>query len=155
LPTDHIYIDTTTGSSSDAASLTALQSKIKDIKNSLVPFGYKNLYIYGIDEARGSVLQSERTAWTTTHASGAMVYAAGYADMVGIVGDLLDVAVLDAPLDPVQAAQWHSYGKRVFSYDNPQVGVENPEIYRKNYGFVLWNAGYDGAMDNAYQARVR
>ena len=37
------------------------------------------------------------------------------------------------------------------SYGNPQVGIENPEIYRKNYGFALWNAGYDGAMDFAYQ----
>jgi hypothetical protein len=29
--------------------------------------------------------------------------------------------------------------------------VENPEIYRKNFGFTLWNDGYDGAMDYAYQ----
>jgi hypothetical protein len=29
--------------------------------------------------------------------------------------------------------------------------VENPEIYRQNYGFDLWNAGYDGAMNFAYQ----
>jgi hypothetical protein len=29
--------------------------------------------------------------------------------------------------------------------------VENPELYRKNYGFALWNAGYDGSMDYAYQ----
>ena len=42
----------------------------------------------------------------------------------------------------------------IFSYGNPQVGVENPEIYRKNYGFALWNAGYDGAMDFAYQYQV-
>jgi len=152
IPTDHIYIDTTTGNSTDAASLAKLQSKIKDVKNSLIPFGYEDLYIYGIDEARGDVLQSERTAWVTTHNSGAMVFVACYHDAVDIVGDLLDVAVLDAPLDSNQAAQWHSYGKRVFSYDNPQVGVENPEIYRKNFGFVLWNAGYDGAMDFAYQS---
>ncbi len=74
-----------------------------------------------------------------------------YNDAVNIAGDLLDIAVLDGSLDPAQAAQWHSYGKRVLSYDNPQVGVENPEIYRKNFGFALWNAGYDGAMNYAYQ----
>jgi hypothetical protein len=27
-------------------------------------------------------------------------------------------------------------------------------MYRKNFGFTLWNAGYDGAMDYAYQAEV-
>jgi hypothetical protein len=32
--------------------------------------------------------------------------------------------------------------------------VENPEIYRKNFGFALWNAGYDGAMDYAYQYKT-
>jgi hypothetical protein len=30
--------------------------------------------------------------------------------------------------------------------------VENSEIYRTNYGFTLWNNGYDGAMDFAYQS---
>ena len=51
----------------------------------------------------------------------------------------------------LKSAQWHSSGKRLFSYGNPQSGVENPDIYRKNYGVALWNAGYDGAMDFAYQ----
>jgi hypothetical protein len=40
------------------------------------------------------------------------------------------------------------------SYGNPQVGVENPETYRVNYGLALWNAGYDGAMDFAYQYKM-
>jgi len=46
---------------------------------------------------------------------------------------------------------WHSYGHKIFLYNRPQVGIENSEIYRRNYGFALWNAGYDGAMDFAYQ----
>ncbi len=58
---------------------------------------------------------------------------------------------LSDTLNATLATKWHSHGKRIFSYGNPQVGVENPEIYRKNYGFALWNAGYDGAMDFAYQ----
>jgi hypothetical protein len=31
------------------------------------------------------------------------------------------------------------------------VGVEDPVIYRRNFGLVLWRSGYDGAMDYAYQ----
>ncbi|RPI38330.1 MAG: hypothetical protein EHM53_09150 [Methanoregulaceae archaeon] len=68
-----------------------------------------------------------------------------------IVGDLLDTAIVAGPLNTTQAAQWHMNGKRIFSYANPQVGVENPYLYRKNYGFALWNAGYDGTMNYAYQ----
>jgi len=36
-------------------------------------------------------------------------------------------------------------------YANPQVGVEDPMSYRRNFGLVLWRAGFDGAMDYAYQ----
>ncbi len=81
------------------------------------------------------------------------VAVSGNQNAVDIVGDLLDVAIFADSLNTTQAAKWHSYGKKIFSYANPQVGVENPEIYRKNYGFALWNAGYDGAMDYAYQHR--
>ena len=67
------------------------------------------------------------------------------------VMDILDTGVVCDVPNATQAELWHNYGHRIFSYGNPQVGVENPEIYRKNYGFALWNAGYDGAMNFAYQ----
>ena len=50
-----------------------------------------------------------------------------------------------------QVGQWHNIGKPLYIYAYPQVGVENPEIYRNNYGVALWNAGYDGSMNWAYQ----
>jgi hypothetical protein len=121
------------------------------VRDTLSPFGYRDMYLSGKDEATGDVLRSERTVWQTVHSSGAKVFVACFDDAVDIVGNLLDVAVLNGPLNPAQVAKWHSFGKRVFSYDNPQVGVENPDIYRRNFGFALWNAGYDGAMDYAYQ----
>jgi len=33
----------------------------------------------------------------------------------------------------------------------PHDGVEEPETYRRNSGLGLWKAGYDGAMNYAYQ----
>ncbi|GAH00485.1 unnamed protein product [marine sediment metagenome] len=39
----------------------------------------------------------------------------------------------------------------MFNYGHPQCGVEEPETYRRNFGLLLWKAGYDGAMDYAYQ----
>ena len=50
-----------------------------------------------------------------------------------------------------EAARWHAYGNKVFCYANPQTGVENPVVYRRNYGFLLWINDYDGAATNAYQ----
>ena len=152
LPTDHIYVvEWGTGNPTDAAGLAALQHGISVVKNLNAPFGYKDTYIYGKDEAQGDTLLSERPAWQATHDSGAKVFVAVFDDAVDKVGDLLDVAVLDGPLDATQTTKWHSYGKKVLSFDNPQIGVENPELYRKNFGFALWSAGYDGAMDYAYQ----
>jgi len=42
-------------------------------------------------------------------------------------------------------------GSIVLSYANPQVGIENPELYRRNYGLGLFFYGYDGCMNFAYQ----
>lgn len=50
-----------------------------------------------------------------------------------------------------EADKYHNIGHQVFNYANPQVGVENPEAYRRNYGLLLWQNDYDGAMDYAYQ----
>ena len=46
---------------------------------------------------------------------------------------------------------WHRVGSKIFSYSNPQVGVEEPLLYRYNYGLALWKANCDGAMTFAYQ----
>ena len=52
---------------------------------------------------------------------------------------------------PEKAKRWHSVGSEIFSYSNPQVGVEEPLLYRYNYGLARWKADYDGAMTFAYQ----
>jgi hypothetical protein len=113
--------------------------------------GYTSTYFYGIDEAMGSKVTAQRTAWQTVHNNGGKMYVAGDKDLIDLVPDLLDLVVLGGSPDTTQVARWHSYGKRIYSYGDPQAGIENPEIYRKNYGVALWNAGYDGTMPFAYQ----
>jgi PKD repeat protein len=152
LPTDHIYVvSMETGNPTTQAGLTALATQVKKWKNITAQYGYSDLYIYGMDEATGSTLQSERLAWQTAKQNGAKIFVAGSTDAADIVGDLLNVAVIAGALNTSQASKWHSYGQKLFSYANPQVGIENAELYRKNYGFALWNAGYDGEMNYAYQ----
>jgi hypothetical protein len=152
LPQDRIYLlGIETGNASDSASLTTLAEGVKQWKSITSHYGYSEIYVYGIDEAQGSILSSERPAWKTVKQNGAKLFVAGNPAMVDVVGDLLDTAVVAGPLNTTLAEQWHRYGQKIFSYANPQVGIENPEIYRRNYGFALWNAGYDGEMDYAYQ----
>ncbi len=68
-----------------------------------------------------------------------------------LVGDLLDLAICAGRPVPAEAEKWHGAGHRIFSYANPQVGLEQPETYRRNFGLLIWKAGYDGACDYAYQ----
>ena len=115
LPNDHIYVvEWQTGNPTDAAGLATLQHGIGVVKDLNEPFGYEDNYFYGLDEAEGDVLRSERTAWQATHNSGAKVFASCFDDAVGISGDLLDLAVLDGPIDTAQVAAWHNRGSRSF-----------------------------------------
>ncbi len=156
LPIDHIYLHDgiETGNPTSQTDLTNLKNNVIRWKNTCAQYGFGEVYIYGIDEGSDDILQSERPAWQAVHSTGAKVYAAvsNNNNAVNIVGDILDVAIFADRLDTTQAAAWHNYGHKIFSYANPEAGVENAETNRKNYGFALWNAGYDGEMIYAYQA---
>ena len=160
LPRDTIYIwgaspgqDAYIGNASDPAGLETIADTVVKWRNHTETHGYTNTCFYGMDEATGDTLVSQRAAWQTVHDNGGKMFVAVDTDAVDSVGDLLDVAVLYGVHNTTQVTEWHGLGKKVFSYGNPQVGIENPEIYRTNYGFTLWNDGYDGAMDFAYQDR--
>ena len=156
LPMDHIYLHDgiETGNPTSQTDLTNLKNNVIRWKNTCAQYGFGQVYIYGIDEGSNDILQSERPAWQAVHSPGAKVYAAvsDNQEAVDVVGDLLDIVVFAYSPNTTQAAKWQSYGQRIFSYANPESGVEDPELYRKNYGFALWNAGYDGEMIYAYQA---
>jgi hypothetical protein len=152
LSNDALYsIGITTGSPSTQADLDALKTRIAAYRSVASQNGYKELYVYGIDEAVGEVLLSERPAWQAVHDAGAKAFVACGTTAVDLVGDLLDLAVMDGVWKPDQVAKWHGKGKKIFSYGNPQGGLENPEIYRANYGIGFWSVGYDGEMTYAYQ----
>jgi len=84
--------------------------------------------------------------------AGAKTFVAGFPGQFEAIGDVLDLSCMGPYLgaDEKEADKWHSIGHKITSYSNPQSGVENPEVYRRNYGLVLWKADFDGAMDFAY-----
>lgn len=45
----------------------------------------------------------------------------------------------------------HSSVHRIWSYGLPNVRVEQPATFRRNYGLAVWHAGFDGACPCAYQ----
>lgn len=127
--------------------------------NRITPVFKKNgvevLYIYGIDEAEGSLLSSQRQLWSELRKKGIKIFVAGYKKTFELIGDQLDLLVFAGAPDITEADKLHSVGHKIYSYNNPQVGAENPYIYRKNYGLEIWRAGFDGVMTYAYQASFR
>ena len=152
LPTDTLYtLGISTGNPTSEAQLEALRSGVEKWVDLAQQHGYDEVYVYGIDEATGERLKAQRAAWEAVHDAGAKVFVACYKGTFEVMGDLLDLAVYaHAPL-PEEAEKYHEAGHQIFCYANPQVGVEEPETYRRNFGLLLWQSGYDGAMDYAYQ----
>jgi len=152
LPKDKLFVTTfETGTPQSSSALSSLKSTVTNWKNKIAQYGYSNLHVYGIDEATGTTLLNERAGWQAVHEAGAKVFASGYYQHYDAVGDLLDVAIIQPTPRKEQADLYHSVGHQIYNYSNPMVGIEDPEIYRKNYGFLLWTNNYDGVMNYAYQ----
>lgn len=152
LPKNKLYIlGADTGNAADSAGLADLGNEVTSWVTFTSGYNYSSLYFYGKDEATEAALASQRPAWQTVREKGGRVFATCYQGAVDIVGDIMDTAVLSGTLNVTEAAKWHNEGKQVVSYGNPQVGVEDADIYRRNYGIGLVCSGYDGALDYAYQ----
>jgi hypothetical protein len=154
LPSDKLYairVGTSEMERFDPDDLALLTAEIDQWKKLISQYGYGTLFVYGKDEAKAEVLVAQRPAWEAAHAAGAKVFVAGYKGAVDLVGDLLDLQVLSSTFKPDEVTKWHRLGKKVFIYGNPQVGVEDAAVYRRNYGIALLCNGYDGAMNYAYQ----
>ena len=140
-----------TGNTSDPAQLAALQDDVRKWTDLCAEFGYDPVYFYGMDEATGDRLQSQKMTWQAVQDAGGRTFVACYKKTFEAMGPLLNCAVLAGHPDPAEAEKWHSVGSLAFCYANPQVGPEEPETFRRNFGLLLWKAGFDGAMDYAYQ----
>jgi hypothetical protein len=162
LPKDKIYIlgswsghNAYIGNGTTPEELAAIAATVMNWRSITESHGYTTAYFYGIDERKGDELLAQRTAWQTVHNNGGKMWVSCTIGTADAVGDLLDAPVLYGarPATEISAeiAKFHGHGQHVLTYGNPQAGIENPVTYRKNYGFALWNAGYDGAMDFAYQ----
>ncbi|MFP4248326.1 MAG: hypothetical protein ACLFU7_01630 [Armatimonadota bacterium] len=140
---DNLYY-LTARASSDSETVT-------DIIETAERFGFENVYFYGRDEARGDALRAQRDDFERIHELGGKVFAAGYHDQsFPIVGDLKDLLVSHSDPSKEIADAWHSQGAKVFSYANPQSGLEEPETYRRNFGLLLAVNDYDGGMTYAH-----
>jgi hypothetical protein len=117
----------------------------------LANYGYTEVYFYGEDEVAGQALLDQRESWQAIRNAGGKMFASCHGDAFDLVGNMLDLAVYEGPPSAEEAGKWYGESHQIFCYSNPQAGVERPESYRRNFGLLLWQADYDGAMNFAYQ----
>ena len=136
------------------ASLADLRQKVKDIIAVVKEeCGHAEVYFYGVDEAQKEKVEAQRLLWEAIHEAGGRVMTSDSTPShftAGPEGRLIDIAILAHGASADAAARRHAVGGKVFSYCNPQGGVENPMLYRRNYGISLWKANYDGFATYCY-----
>jgi len=146
-----LYLGLQTGAPHRPEELERLKQKVKALVAFAKTKDIHQVYIYGIDEARGKRLRTERLAFKGVHEAGGKVFVACGSDFADLVGDLLDLPIYSGIPPSSNIEKVHKFGHKIWNYGNPQCGVEEPLTYRRNYGLLLWQKGLDGTCDYAYQ----
>ncbi|NDK16763.1 MAG: hypothetical protein COZ06_29795, partial [Armatimonadetes bacterium CG_4_10_14_3_um_filter_66_18] len=132
------------GSPTEPDALRALQDNVRKAIGLAGEYGFQGVYFYGIDEATGEKLLSQKPAWQAVHEAGGKIIVSGYAGHLKAVGDILDLFNRAGDPGSENVAEWHRFGNKVWNYANPQTPVEDPEVYRRNYGLYDWRLDLDG-----------
>ena len=143
------------GAPTEPTDLEALKTKVKRVIEIAKSHGINEVYFYGLDERRGEELTAQRPAWEAVREVGGKIYVAGYkGSNFPLMGDIQDLLICAGPPSKEEADKWHSLGHKIWNYANPQPGIENPEIYRRNFGLLLWQKDYDGATGWIYHSSI-
>lgn len=146
-----LYLAKVTGNTISEQKLFKLSNYTTSLLEIVKRYDVTSLYLYGKDEARSRELVSQKKAWFQVREAGAKIFATGYKNYYEPMAKMTDLLVWHGKPSIEDARKIHALGNRVFSYHNPQSGPENPYLFRKNYGLLLWQNEYDGAMVYAYQ----
>lgn len=133
------------GNPTEPAALETLRENVRRTIRIATEYGFPQVYFYGLDEATGDRLRSQRPAWEAVHEAGGKVIVSGFEGQLEAVGDLLDLFNRAGNPALEQPAEWHRRGHKVWNYGHPQTPVEDPLVYRRNYGLFLWKLDFDGA----------
>ncbi|MBC8350397.1 MAG: hypothetical protein H8E66_00315 [Planctomycetes bacterium] len=125
-------------------ALARLKVNVSKLLRAAADHGFTDVYFYGLDEAKGKVLHSQKPAWKAVREAGGKVMTSGSLGMVPEFGPILDLINHNMPAPSCEVAGWHHHGRLVWNYGNPQSAVEDPELFRRNYGLFNWRHDLDG-----------
>ena len=116
-------------------------------------FGYEDIYFFGGEELSAEEWVEKEKSWPAMRKLGGKVFVPRPDPELAKLVDLGVASFGKKTFEEALARSrfYHSVGSRIFAKGNPQGGVEDPEIYRRNYGLILAALEYDGSMSYAYQ----
>lgn len=126
-----------------------LESAINLIDPVFNKYDVNNYYVYAIEERKGKELVKIREHLKVAQNKGLKTFVAGYEGTLGVMSKYLDVFI--SKTKKIDNVSKEFMEKRKILTHKPQVGVENPMLYRTEYGVELWKSGLDGAMPYSYQ----
>lgn len=107
--------------------------------------GHENLHFYGNDEAAGywGLRVNQEPFWIAVREAGGKISGADGTSSFEQVADLQNVLAITEN-DSAHARKWHSVGGRCLNYADPFSGAENPLIFRRKCGLLMYKNNYDG-----------
>ena len=149
---DLYFLGITTGNYGDDRDVEKRLKAFDKIRKIADRYEIETLYIYGIDEADPDKIEGQYPLWKKFNDKGAKIFVAAWRpDREELLGGKIDLLVNGVRHNNDMNKAFNLKGTKVYLYNRPQVGVENPLIYRNSYGFELWGNGFQGAMNYAYQ----
>ncbi|WP_200375705.1 hypothetical protein [Thiocystis violacea] len=139
------------GPENTEVALAGLEADVLWLKKVITNYGFTVPYIYGKDEAHDDGIDQQLASWKMVQQAGGKNFSSGYQGHFERSGSLTDLLIFHGDNDTQERDKAHSLGSKIFSYHNPQVGADIPQLFRLNYGLQLWKNGFDGAMPYAYQ----
>ena len=132
-------------------ALEALGKRVSETVKFLKSIGIKgDIYWYGSDEAKGDKPRRQLPAMRKIQESGGKVLVSCLPGVFSVYGGTLNLANHFGLADREEADKWHSVNARIWNYGAPFAGMENADIYRRNYGLALWLLNYDGVANYCY-----
>lgn len=99
-----------------------------------------------MDEGDHDIRREEIPMCKIIHENGGHTFASDNCSSgVQVLKDQLDVPFLAIDHNSGALEYYHSLGRKVFVYMQPNIEADNPFVYRRQYGYRIWQLGYDGA----------
>jgi hypothetical protein len=158
LPTDKLYAfnnGNVLGGYLQGGNQNTLKTNILAMQNLASIYGFTTVYEYGQDEPTAAEIAAETPSFTTViENNGKTFFASSQDGRAEPIAALTSLVILNGvpSVNSAAAERLRAINPaiKVMSYNIPQSGVENQKIYRKNYGLVQVQKGYDGGFIWAY-----